>query len=65
MTQRSLRYRAGYGAAIAVVLFLIMSIYIALFLRRTLAHEDGAHDVPSPIMHAPLRSRIGYRVALS
>jgi multiple sugar transport system permease protein len=32
-------YRAGYGAAIAVVLFLIMSVYIAWFLRRTLAHE--------------------------
>lgn len=33
-------YRAGYGAAIAVVLFLIMSVYIAWFLRRTLAHEE-------------------------
>jgi multiple sugar transport system permease protein len=32
-------YRAGYGAAIAVVLFLIMSVYIAWFLQRTLAHE--------------------------
>jgi multiple sugar transport system permease protein len=32
-------YRAGYGAAIAVVLFLIMSVYIAWFLRRTLANE--------------------------
>ena len=32
-------YRAGYGAAIAVVLFMIMSVYIAWFLRRTLAHE--------------------------
>jgi multiple sugar transport system permease protein len=32
-------FRAGYGAAIATVLFLIMSIYIALFLRYTLRSE--------------------------
>ncbi|CAM3646840.1 Sugar ABC transporter permease [Bordetella sputigena] len=32
-------FRAGYGAAIATVLFLIMSIYIALFLRYTLRNE--------------------------
>lgn len=33
-------YRAGYGAAIATVLFLIMSIYIAIFLRHTLRRES-------------------------
>ncbi|MFK8253307.1 carbohydrate ABC transporter permease [Ancylobacter terrae] len=33
-------YRAGYGAAIATVLFLIMSIYIAFFLRHTLRREQ-------------------------
>lgn len=32
-------FRAGYGAAIATVLFLIMSVYIALFLRYTLRNE--------------------------
>lgn len=32
-------YRAGYGAAIATVLFAIMSIYIAWFLRHTLKQE--------------------------
>jgi multiple sugar transport system permease protein len=32
-------YRAGYGAAIATVLFAIMSIYIAWFLRYTLKQE--------------------------
>lgn len=33
-------YRAGYGAAIATVLFVIMSIYIAIFLRHTLRRES-------------------------
>lgn len=33
-------YRAGYGAAIATVLFLIMSVYIAFFLRHTLRREQ-------------------------
>lgn len=32
-------YRMGYGAAIAVVLFLIMSVYIAYFLTRMLQQE--------------------------
>lgn len=32
-------YRAGYGAAIATVLFAIMSIYIGWFLRHTLKEE--------------------------
>jgi len=32
-------YRAGYGAAIATVLFLMMSIWIAWFLRHTLRRE--------------------------
>jgi multiple sugar transport system permease protein len=34
-------YRAGYGAAIATVLLAIMSVYIALFLWRTLRQESG------------------------
>ncbi|MPT25012.1 MAG: sugar ABC transporter permease, partial [Starkeya sp.] len=33
-------YRAGYGAAIATVLFLMMSVYIAFFLRHTLRREQ-------------------------
>jgi len=33
-------YRAGYGAAIAVVLFAIMSVYVAWFLWRTLGQEE-------------------------
>lgn len=32
-------YRAGYGAAIATVLFAIMSIYIAWFLRHSIKEE--------------------------
>lgn len=32
-------YRAGYGAAIATVLFLIMSVWIAVFLWHTLRRE--------------------------
>lgn len=32
-------YRMGYGAAVAVVLFLIMDIYIAWFLWRMLRGE--------------------------
>lgn len=32
-------FRAGYGAAIATVLFAIMSIYIAAFLRHSLKQE--------------------------
>jgi len=35
-------YRAGYGAAIATVLFLMMSIWIAWFLRHTLRRETRA-----------------------
>lgn len=33
-------YRAGYGAAIATVLFLIMSVWIAAFLWHTLRREE-------------------------
>lgn len=32
-------YRMGYGAAVAVVLFLIMDIYIVWFLWRMLRGE--------------------------
>lgn len=32
-------YRMGYGAAIATILFLIMSVYIAYFLIRMLNQE--------------------------
>ncbi len=32
-------YRQGYGAAVAVVLFLIMSVYIAFFLTRMVRQE--------------------------
>lgn len=32
-------FRAGYGAAIATVLFAIMSVYIAVFLRHSLKQE--------------------------
>lgn len=34
-------YRMGYGAAIATVLFVIMDVYIAFFLRRMLSKERG------------------------
>ena len=33
-------YRMGYGAAVAVVLFLIMAVYIAYFLTRMLRSEN-------------------------
>lgn len=36
------RYRMGYAASIATVLFLIMDIYIAWFLMRLLKNEKGA-----------------------
>ena len=35
-------YRAGYGAAIATILFLIMSVFIALFLWYTLRQENAS-----------------------
>ncbi len=35
-------YRMGYGAAIAVILFLIMMVFITLFLVRMLAQERNA-----------------------
>jgi multiple sugar transport system permease protein len=35
-------YRSGYGAAIAVALFAIMSVYIAWFLRRTVLADETA-----------------------
>ena len=34
-------FRMGYGAAIAVILFLLMSIYIAWFLYRLFKQEKG------------------------
>ncbi|AJR08983.1 sugar ABC transporter permease [Photobacterium gaetbulicola] len=37
--QSIFNYRMGYGAAIAVVLFLIMALYIAFFLTRMLRSE--------------------------
>lgn len=39
--QAIFNYRMGYGAAIATVLFLIMDVYIAFFLRRMLEQEGG------------------------
>lgn len=36
-------FRMGYGAAIAVVLFAIMMIYIAFFLWKMYRDEKGAH----------------------
>ncbi len=36
-------FRVGYGAAIAVVLFLIMAVYIAYFLTRMIRDERGGH----------------------
>ncbi len=39
--QAIFNYRMGYGAAIATVLFLIMDVYIAFFLRRMLRRERG------------------------
>lgn len=36
-------YRMGYGAAIAVVLFLIMMVYISFFLWRMYQQEKGGH----------------------
>lgn len=35
------RYRVGYAAAIATVLFMIMNVYIAWFLMRLLKSEKG------------------------
>jgi ABC-type sugar transport systems, permease components len=41
MFQQSItNFRMGYGAAIAVVLFLIMSIFIAFFLWRMIRTEE-------------------------
>lgn len=34
-------YRMGYGAAIAVVLFAIMMVYISFFITRMIANERG------------------------
>nr|WP_243730292.1 sugar ABC transporter permease [Marinomonas balearica] len=39
--QSIFNYRAGYGAAIATVLFLIMDVYIAYFLWRMLKSEKA------------------------
>ncbi|WP_133011203.1 carbohydrate ABC transporter permease [Marinomonas flavescens] len=39
--QSIFNYRAGYGAAIATILFLIMDIYIAYFLWRMLKSEKA------------------------
>lgn len=36
-------FRMGYGAAIAVVLFLIMMVYISFFLWRMYQQEKGGH----------------------
>lgn len=36
------RYRVGYAAAIATVLFMIMNVYIAWFLMRLLKSEKGS-----------------------
>ena len=36
------RYRMGYAASIATILFLIMDIYIAWFLMRLLKNEKGS-----------------------
>jgi multiple sugar transport system permease protein len=42
MFQQSItNFRMGYGAAIAVVLFLIMSVFIAFFLRHMIRNERG------------------------
>ena len=35
-------FRMGYGASIAVVLFLIMMVFISLFIVRMLAQERNA-----------------------
>ena len=35
-------FRMGYGASIAVVLFLIMIVFISLFIVRMLAQERNA-----------------------
>ncbi|MEK1924751.1 MAG: sugar ABC transporter permease, partial [Rhizobium giardinii] len=35
-------YRMGYGAAIAVVLFMIMMVFITLFIVRMLMRERHA-----------------------
>jgi multiple sugar transport system permease protein len=40
MFQQSItNFRMGYGADIAVVLFLIMSVFIAFFLRHMIREE--------------------------
>ncbi len=36
------RYRMGYAASIATILFLIMDVYIAWFLMRLLKNERGS-----------------------
>jgi multiple sugar transport system permease protein len=40
--QSIVNFRVGYGAAIAVVLFLIMMVYIVYFLTRMVREERGS-----------------------
>lgn len=51
----------GYGAAVSVVLFLIMDIYIAYFLWRMLRSENNVSATNSK---AGRFTNISYRVAL-
>jgi multiple sugar transport system permease protein len=41
-------YRMGYGAAIAVVLFAIMMVFISGFIVEDVARRKGTADVPDP-----------------
>ena len=55
-------YRMGYGAAVAVVLFLIMAVYITYFLVRMLRSETIMF--PKPIERSSRFINIIYRVSL-
>ncbi len=51
-------FRMGYGAAIAVVLFLIMLVFIAYFLWSMYQEEKGAADVPDTDPKTPRAAQI-------
>ena len=54
-------YRMGYGAAIAVVLFLIMMVFITVFIWRMLVERKERLMFPKPIEKSSPPVQIGYR----
>ena len=55
-------YRMGYGAAIAVVLFLIMMIFISGFIWKMVRDENGGYAMfPRPIQQLGTPARISTR----